>query len=185
LDWKPVRHGRQLWEIGVPNRSAEEFRHGDHYWQWGLYNEYTKEFPDDVNFIIGKSDHRKDWNYAQVPRSANDGTTWSVNFDLPAASRGKATLRLGIAATSVRGGISVTVNGQPAGGTGPMMDTATIRRDGIRGYWTEKEVPFDASLLKSGTNVLKLSIPRGDAMSGVEYDYLRLEQLEGPSNGGG
>jgi rhamnogalacturonan endolyase len=33
LEWKTVRHGRQLWEVGVPNRSAEEFRHGDHYWQ--------------------------------------------------------------------------------------------------------------------------------------------------------
>src|SRR6185312_4326496 len=42
LEWKPVRHGTQLLEIGIPNRSAAEFRHGDHYWQWGLYNEYPK-----------------------------------------------------------------------------------------------------------------------------------------------
>ena len=25
LQWKPVRHGRQLWEIGIPNRTATEF----------------------------------------------------------------------------------------------------------------------------------------------------------------
>jgi rhamnogalacturonan endolyase len=175
LEWKPVRRGKQVWEIGVPNRSAEEFKHGDHYWQWGLYNEYAKEFPDDVNFVIGKSDVRRDWNYAQVPRSREQGTTWSVAFELPSAPQGKAVLRMGIAAASVRGGVQVSVNGQAAGGTGALMDTATIRRDGIRGYWMEKEVAFDAGLLKAGSNVLKLSIPAGDVMSGVEYDYLRLE----------
>ena len=37
-DWVPVRYGHQIWQIGVPDRSAAEFRHGDHYWQWGLYN---------------------------------------------------------------------------------------------------------------------------------------------------
>jgi len=56
-----------------------------------------------------------------------------------------------------------------------LPDTATIRRDGIRGYWYERDLPFDAALLKPGTNVLKLTIPPGNPMNGVEYDYLRLE----------
>src|SRR5262249_48790800 len=120
LEWKPVRRGKQGWEIGVPNRSAEEVKHGDHYWQWGRYNEYAKEFPDDVNFVIGKSDARKDWNYVQVPRARDQGTTWSVSFEMPSApTAGKAVLRMGIAAASVRGGVQVSVNGQAAGGTGP------------------------------------------------------------------
>jgi rhamnogalacturonan endolyase len=175
LEWQPVRHGRQLWEIGIPNRSAEEFFHGDHYWQWGLYNQYPKEFPNDVNFVIGKSDFRKEWNYAQVPRADRpEGTTWSVAFDLKEVPAGKAMLRLALAATSARN-IKVTVNDQAAGETGPMMDTATIRRDGIRGYWMERMVTFDAALLKPGANVLKLSIPPGGVMNGVEYDYVRLE----------
>jgi rhamnogalacturonan endolyase len=175
LDWKPVRHGKQLWEIGVPDRTAQEFRHGDHYWQWGLYNEYPKDFPNDVNFVIGKGDPRTDWNYCQCPRSDRpNGTTWSVTFDLAQAAKGRATLRLALAASSARN-IQVSVNDQPAGTVGPLFDTATIRRDGIRGYWVEKEVAFDAALLKAGTNVLKLTIPPGNVMSGVEYDYLRLE----------
>ncbi len=175
LEWKPVRDGRQLWDIGVANRSAEEFLHGDHYWQWGLYNEYPKDFPNDVNFVIGRSDYHRDWNYAQCPRPDRpDGTTWSVTFDLPAAPHGKATLRLGLAATDARS-IRVTVNGQPAGTVGPLMSTATVRRDGIRGYWTERDVPFDAALMRAGTNVLKLTIPPGNPMNAIEYDYLRLE----------
>ena len=178
LAWQPVRYGRQLWEIGIPDRTAAEFFHGDHYWQWGLYNEYPKDFPDDVNFVIGKSDCHKDWNYCQCPRADRpEGTSWSITFDLPAAPRGKATLRLALAATSARN-ISVTVNDQPAGETGRLEDTAAIRRDGIRGYWTERAVAFDAALMKSGKNVLKLTVPPGSAMSGVEYDYLRLELEE-------
>ena len=175
LKWQPVRYGPQLWEIGVPNRSAEEFLHGDHYWQWGLYDEYPKDFPDDVNFVIGKSDWHRDWNYCQCPRADRpDGTAWSVTFNLPEAPRGRGVLRLGLAATSARR-IQVTMNGQPAGVVNGLKDTATIRRDGIRGYWTEQDVTFDATLMKAGENVMKLMIPSGNPMSGVEYDYLRLE----------
>jgi rhamnogalacturonan endolyase len=175
LRWQPQRFGRQLWEIGIPNRSGEEFRHGDRYWQWGLYNDYPEEFPNDVQITIGESDFRKDWNYAQIARNSDSGTTWSIYFNLTNAPQGKATLRMGIAGVSIRGGIQVSVNNQSAGSTGPMQDTATIRRDGIRGFWSEKNVGFDAALFRSGKNVLRLTIPRGGPTSGVIYDYLRLE----------
>lgn len=181
LTWQPVRYGRQLWDIGLPNRSAEEFRHGDHYWQWGLYNLYPKEFPNDVNFVVGKSDYHTAWNYAQVPRAQDDtghgngpATTWTVIFDLPQAPHGKATLRLAFAGNSARH-LDITVNDKPAGTTGTLPDTATIRRDAIRGYWFERDIAFDAALLKAGPNTLKLTVPAGGVMSGVEYDYLRLE----------
>jgi rhamnogalacturonan endolyase len=174
LEWKPVRRGKQLWEIGVPNRSAEEFRHGDRYWVWGLYNEYPKEFPQDVNFVIGQSDPVKDWNYAQPPRDGKP-TTWSITFDLAEAPKGKATLRLAICGSRGRGGVEVTVNDKSAGSTGRLWDSGVMHRDGIRGYWEEKEVSFDASLLKAGTNVLKLTNTGRNWTEGVLYDYLRLE----------
>ena len=50
-----------------------------------------------------------------------------------------------------------------------------VHRDGIRGYWEEKSVPFDASLMKAGTNVIKLTNPGRTWTDGVLYDYLRLE----------
>jgi len=175
LEWRPVRFGKQVWEIGVPNRSGGEFRHGEHYWQWGLYLDYSREFPGDVDFVIGRSDWSKDWNFCQCPRKDRpQGTTWAVRFDLPDGPRGRATLRLGIAAASARN-IAVSVNDKPAGSAGPLMETATIRRDGIRGYWQEKDVAFDAALMKPGENVLKLTIPPGNEMNGIIYDYLRLE----------
>src|SRR5665213_2400454 len=178
LQWKPLRFGRQLWEIGIPDRTAGEFLHGDHYWQWGLYNEYPKDFPGDVNFTIGKSDYHKDWNYCQCPRPDRlNGTPWSIIFNLPNAPHGKATLRLSFAATSARH-IDATMNDKSAGSSGPLRDTAAIRRDDIRGYWYERDIPFDAALMKAGENVLKLTIPPAGVMSGVEYDYLRLELKE-------
>jgi rhamnogalacturonan endolyase len=181
LEWKPVRYGKQIWEIGVPNRSAEEFKHGDKYWVWGLYNDYPKEFPNDANFVIGKSDWSKDWNYAQPPRDGKP-TTWAVTFDLAEAPKGKATLRLAICGSRGRGGIAVAVNDKAAGGTGALLDSGVMHRDGIRGYWQEKTVTFDGSLLKAGTNVIKLTNPGRNWTEGVLYDYLRLE-VEEPTPG--
>jgi rhamnogalacturonan endolyase len=174
LEWKPVRHGKQLWEIGVPNRSAEEFRHGDKFWVWGLYNDYAKEFPSDLNFVVGKSDWKTDWNFAQPPRDGKP-TSWTVTFDLSEAPRGKATLRLAICGSRGRGGIDVAVNDTPAGNTGRLLDSGVMHRDGIRGYWEEKTVAFDGSLMKVGKNVLKLTNTGRNWTEGVMYDYLRLE----------
>lgn len=178
LEWKPRRFGRQLWEIGVPNRSAAEFRHGDHYWQWGLYHLYPKEFPDDVDFVVGKSDWSRDWNYAQPPRPDGRGgwkpTTWRIRFTLPEQPVGTAILRMAIC--GVRGGpIDVAVNGQPAGSTGPLPESGVMHRDGIRGVQIERDIRFDARLLRAGENVMELCKQARTWTDGVLYDYLRLE----------
>ena len=181
LTWTPVRYGQQLWDIGIPDRTAKEFLHGDNYWHWGLYNMYPTDFPNDVNYTIGKSNFHKDWNYAEVPRAHNftgrgigPATTWSIHFNLSNTPHGTATLRVAIAASSARQ-ISVGVNATAAGTIGPLADTATIRRDGIRGYWQERDLPFSAVLMKKGLNTLTLTVPAGGVMNGIEYDYLRLE----------
>jgi rhamnogalacturonan endolyase len=179
LTWVPVRYGRQLWEIGIPNRSAEEFRHGDHYWQWGLYNLYPEEFPHDVDFVIGKSDWRHDWNYVQPPRPDGPGrwknTTWRIRFSMDQASPGTATLRLAIC--GARGGpVDVTLNGQPIGTTGELPESGVMHRDGIRSdALTERNLKFDAALLNPGENVLELTKHVRTWTDGVLYDYLRLE----------
>lgn len=179
LNWSPARFGTQLWDIGIPNRSAEEFRHGDHYWQWGLYQLYPTEFPNDVDFMIGKSDYRTDWNYVQpaVPDGNGKwkGTTWRIRFPFTGPSSGTATLRLGIC--GARGGsITLSVNGTTVGGTGPLPQNSVMHRDGIRAVLYERNSRFDAKLLRSGDNVIELA--RGsvrDWTDGILYDYVRLE----------
>ena len=184
LNWQPVRYGKQIWDIGIPNRTAGEFFDGDDYYHWGWYLQYPKLFPHDVNYIIGQSDFHKDWFFEQVPRnedpdngnalSPGRSTTWSITFNLPQAQSGKAVLRLAICGIGTRE-LTVSVNDQPAGTITGLVYNATINRDGIGGSWGEHDVTFDASLMHAGKNVMKLTIPAGGLTSGIMYDYLRLE----------
>jgi rhamnogalacturonan endolyase len=76
LDWQPVRYGRQIWEIGYPDRTADKFFKGDgaNYWLWGWGLRYSGLFPNDITYTIGKSDYHKDWFFQEVPHS--NTTAW-------------------------------------------------------------------------------------------------------------
>ena len=184
LDWQPVRHGKQLWDIGIPHRTGAEFFKGDDYFHWGWYLQYPKLFPYDVKYVIGKSDFRKDWFFEQVPYNDDtnnttgggrgSATTWTVTFDLPAAPHGKATLRLALCGIGTRT-LMADLNDQSIGNVTNLVYNATINRDGIGGIWGEHDLVFDASLMKAGKNILGLTVPAGGLTSGVIYDYLRLE----------
>lgn len=189
IDWTPDRRGKQIWEIGVPNRTGAEFAKGDDYAHDGMFLVYAKLFPNDVNYVVGKSDYHKDWFFEQVPHNEdpeskaagyNTGTKpgratpWTISFDMAQAPHGKAHLRIALASTSTRQ-LDVVVNDQPVGKLDRLMVDGAIARNGILGVWSEKDVAFDASALKAGTNTLKLIVPGGPMTSGMIYDYLRLE----------
>ena len=74
LDWQPVRYGKQIWEIGYPDRTADKFFKGDgaNYWLWGWPLRYGDLFPNDITYTIGKSDYHKDWFFEEVPHSDTD-----------------------------------------------------------------------------------------------------------------
>jgi len=76
LDWKPVRYGKQVWEIGYPDRTGGKFYKGDgsNYWLWGWCVRYPLLFPNDITYTIGKSDYHKDWFFEQVPHG--ETTEW-------------------------------------------------------------------------------------------------------------
>jgi rhamnogalacturonan endolyase len=81
LEWKPVRYGRQLWDIGYPDRTGGKFFKGDgpNYWLWGWNLRYALLFPNDITYTIGKSDYHKDWFFEEVPHANN------LSFVNPAA----------------------------------------------------------------------------------------------------
>jgi rhamnogalacturonan endolyase len=189
LTWTPVRRGKQIWEIGIPNRNAKEFTYGDKFFDSDSELLYPKMFPDDVNFVIGKSDTHKDWFYEQLPHATDDNvrfapaagvsgsgraTPYNIRFEMAAAPKGKATLRLAICGTGART-LEVSVNDKPAGQVNLIGTDGVIVRHGGQGIWYEREVAFDASLMKQGENVLTLTVPAGPINNGVLYDYLRLE----------
>src|SRR5262249_12537592 len=72
LKWEPVRRGRQVWEIGAPNRTASEFAGGDRFFEPDITLQYPKMFPTDVVYTIGQSEPAKDWFYAQAPRAGSN-----------------------------------------------------------------------------------------------------------------
>jgi rhamnogalacturonan endolyase len=74
IEWKPVRDGKQIWEIGYPDRTGGKFYKGDpaNYWLWGWYVRYGDLFPNDITYTIGKSDYHKDWFFEQVPHALSD-----------------------------------------------------------------------------------------------------------------
>ncbi len=201
IQWTPVRHGHQLWDIGIANRNSREFLKGDDYYHDGMQAMYAELFPDDVHYVVGKSDFAKDIYYQHVPhleeeasaaaaeQAARSGrkfffgppqvgkaTPWRIEFDLPevpAAER--AILRLAISGTGARL-IEVAVNSKPAGEVPLAMPDSTFSgRNGIQGIWYQRELAFDTSMLKAGKNTLTLTVPAGSVGSGVMYDYLRLE----------
>ncbi len=186
IEWRPVRYGQQIFEIGTPNRSAKEFYKGDDHWHWGMYIEYPKFFPNDVNFTVGKSDPAKDWYIYHVPHDVDfkpDGrdqgraTPWTINFTMPKKfpTTGKAYLRFGIAGSGARS-LGIKVNGKEVG---PFTDLggggAIMIRDGVEGTWVEKKFEFDATLLKAGQNTIVLTVPAGGVANGLCYDVIRLE----------
>jgi rhamnogalacturonan endolyase len=181
IKWVPKRYGRELWQIGTPDRTAREFRHGDDYRKWGLWLEYPKDFPNDVNFTIGKSDPAKDWNYSQMTREVDGshiGTKWRVNFDIkdmPEKPQGQAVLRIAFAAAQ-NAEVLVSLNDEHIGSTGRLGDDNAMVRAGIHGQYVEKDFTFNASLLKNGTNTIVLNQRVGGTMlKNVMYDCIRLE----------
>jgi rhamnogalacturonan endolyase len=194
LTWTPVRKGKQVWEIGVPNRTATEFFKADAFDQMDIGLEYPKLFPNDVTFTVGKSDVGKDWFFQHIPHNVDENakivpfsgirgqpgkaTPYAVKFEMPAAGKGKATLRLAICGTGARE-IDVSVNGEAAGKVGPLPGDGVITRHQLQGIWYEKELAFDGGMLKAGENTLTLTVPSGAVTNGVIYDYLRLELDDG------
>ncbi len=189
LTWTPVRRGRQLWDIGIPNRNASEFFMAGEHDDPEISLRYAALFPNDIRYTIGQSDFSRDWFFQHVPHNedpaaksspfrgataAGRATPYAITFDLPAAPKGKATLRLAICGTGAKT-IEVAVNGRPAGKIDGLTADGTITRHGTQGIWYERELAFDAALMRAGENTLALTIPAGPVNNGVMYDYLRLE----------
>lgn len=183
--WAPKYFGKPLWEIGIPDRTAKEFRHGNACGQWGLYYLYPLEFPQDVQYYVGKSDCRRDWNYCQPPIMDGDrewgpiwhveGSTWTIHFNVSHSLAGEAYLRLAFCGAREGTHITVFVNGKEVGDTGLLPPSGVMHRDNVQGYWCERDLVFDVTYLHAGENTLQLHLDARDWPQGVLYDYLRLE----------
>jgi hypothetical protein len=180
LRWTPVRYGKQLWDIGIPNRTATEFAGAARFFEPDISRLYAADFPDDVTFTVGDSLEADDWFFAHVPHAVSEdsregrATPYTISFALDQAPTGTAVLRLALSGTGTPG-LEVDVNGRTAGRVDLGPGDGVIARHQIQGIWRERDFRFPASLLREGDNTLTLTVPEGRLTAGVVYDYLRLE----------
>ena len=196
IAWTPRREGRQVFEIGVPNRNGSEFAMGTAFRDPEVVLKYAKEFPKDIVYTVGESNFRSDWPYLHVPHNTDPdvkvlpffgimgsgrATPYRIRFQLDAApsARAQADLRLAICGTAAPA-LNVTVNGRPAGNV-PLQQTrdGVITRHGSHGIWYETDFRFDARSLRKGWNELTLTV-----MFGPRTIPGPLESLQGRYNAG-
>jgi len=142
LDWQPVRFGKQIWEIGYPDRTADKFFKGDadNYWLWGWGLRYSLLFPNDITYTIGKSNPAKDWFFQEVPHSTT--TAW-----INPAARDPANQRFGWVAIPAS-----TDDPWPLWGKGRVTT------------WTVK---FNMPKASTGTAVLRIALAGADGGNGT------------------
>lgn len=180
IRWVPVKHGKLIWRIGIPDRSgAEFFIPGGDYRHWGLWFEYPRRFSDGVKFKVGESDCGTDWNYCQPITTAGqsgeeDAAPWQIIFEQDQVPAGKGYLTIGIAA-STENDLVVSLNNHVLGTINRKNDNATYRSS-IRGIYSEHVLEFSASLLKTGENRITLTVTGEKGVQrGIIYDFIQLE----------
>ncbi|CAN8280034.1 unnamed protein product [Cochlearia groenlandica] len=202
--YEPPRTGPTLWEIGEPDRTAAEFfipdpdptlltkinlndsnLPQDRFRQYGLWDRYNILYPrNDLIYIVGVSDYRKDWFYAHSTRNAGNGTfratTWQIMFNLESLSRtGNYTFRMALAAATTAE-LLVGINeasSQPIFTTGLIGKDNAIARHGIHGLYRLYNINVNINLLRVGNNTIFITQNRNSTglFTGVMYDYLRFE----------
>jgi rhamnogalacturonan endolyase len=181
LVWRPERHGRTLWQLGTPNRSAGEFAvYGGpdgfrHHLSW---LEYPYQYPDGVDFTIGADDPAEAWNYFQ-PCYRTPGTpyqlqlrgttpdhtltTWTVRFAARGYRAGTAALDIALAG-AVFTTLRVRLNGVELASfdplPGPPGDNSSYRLACRGMYRRLPTITFPATLIARGANALTLSPTR-------------------------
>ncbi|MBB5352131.1 rhamnogalacturonan endolyase [Haloferula luteola] len=181
LEWEVPHLGRKLaWEIGVPNRRADEFRGGDDYFHGYVWSSFSEKWKNPLVYTIGKSRPDTDWNFAQGAYLKGDECQrwpWEVRFQLDEVPK-EGTARLVFAwASTDAARMEVAMNGQRIARFYPKVSGGNaLLREGIHAKYGYDLIDFPVEHLKRGTNRLELVQARTNgAACHVMYDYVALE----------
>jgi autotransporter-associated beta strand protein len=200
ISWNPPRAQSLLFQLGIPDRSTEEYRFGNLMKQFGLWWRYDSEMgTNTLNFNVGQSNVANDWYYAQPIFAVAGGTyaepKWNINFNLASVPTSPVVLTVDLA-----GGYGTTfytyVNGvnetpSPYQSTGIYTNSgADIYRDVVQvGQWQQYVVTLPSSAFKTGSNTFQLQVRQGGfsgtwdtsggwpdlVAGGLMYDAIKLE----------
>ena len=162
-----------------------EFRNGDRYWHWGNYLKFKTDFPTGVNYTVGKSDWKKDWNICQplnlsAACEVLGGSTWTVRFPLGGVPADGALLRVDFCGSREGSSVGLVLNGTEIGNTGPLPENGAMHRDSHRGMWFGRTFKIPAARLLVGENVLQFRLQGTSWHQGVLYDFIRMEAVTPP-----
>jgi hypothetical protein len=181
----PRTNGALLWEIGVPNRKADEFRFGDFDYAEGfVQNKFNTTFANPIEYNVTARNWATALPYAQSPYPTSGSTQvpwkWRLNFTLPATLPTTGNVKLTLAfASSDRSNLFIYVNNEttlftsfypPNGGGNGFLRQTNFTKYGL------STVLIPVSQLRPGANTITLMMASSQAMSNhIMYDYISLE----------
>jgi hypothetical protein len=200
ISWNPPRAQNLMFQLGIPDRSTEDFRFGDLIKQFGLWWRYYNEAgTSDVNFNVGTSNCANDWYYAQPIFALPNGTYcfphWNINFNLAAVPSSPVTLTMNLAGGYGTyfyiyvNGVNVTPGSYNYAGV-PTNSGADIYRDVVQvGQFQQYLLTLPSSAFKTGSNTLQIQVRQPGftaswnttgyypdlVAGGLMYDAIKLE----------
>lgn len=164
--------GPVVFKIGTQDGDYHEFAIA------GRQGEYSKSFPNDVNFVVGKSDVAQDWPYV-LPGPAdgwagNKTHTFNIHFQAPETPSGYYQLVIDFVSTHPSGPptLDIGINGEHIQHKLPRGSTDDALTDPKAGKHSSIQETFPAALLHEGDNTITFT---GDEGSWALFDDVRLE----------
>jgi hypothetical protein len=181
-------YGNLLWEIGTPDRTAQEFKMGDFdYCEGNVQFKFRDSFPNPIEYNVANNNYSKVLPYAHtrypdtsaVPK-IGDTWKWRLKFNLPAgfSTTGNARLTIAFASTDYAQEW-IYVNNENSLFTSFYPDysdgNAFLRQTNYAKY-SYKQILIPMSRFVVGTNTITLVMPSGSGwVSHHMYDYISLE----------
>ena len=187
INWNiPRSNGKLIFEIGVPNRTAEEYKFGDFdYCEGFVENKFATTFTNPLEYNVEDKNWATALPYVQSAYFNTDGTRslwdWNMNFNLTGTIPTFGNAKLTIAyASSDHAQNWIFVNGTrvtptslyypPNSGGNAFLRQSNHAKYGLATF----DIPY--SKLKAGKNILKLQMPSTSSGSNhIMYDYISLE----------
>ena len=166
-------NGKLAWRVGDADRTW--LYDSEKNFGWEMLHYYALRFPNDVEFKVGESLPKYDWNYAQIRMDTARQTPvpFNIIWDMDEIPEGQPVLTVTTCSSRNTGsyGLKVYVNGTLVDTLDYSGDDSMVMRTHSYGKLIFNPIEFDKSLLKTGENKVTLEINTGE----ISYDFVQLE----------
>ena len=176
--FREYANGSLAWRVGDADRTW--LYDSEKNFGWELIHYYPMRFPNDVEFKVGESSPKYDWNYVQIKMDTYRATPlpFSIVWNMDEVPAGQPVLTVATCSSRNTGGygLKVLVNGTLVETLDYSSDDSMVMRTHSYGKLIFNPISFDKSLLKVGANKITLEINSG----AISYDFVQLEYKLSP-----